>query len=189
MQGGSIWRLDRIGFPHGPGIWDNPETFILLILAIFYAYHAVMLVFGNFHLVGICFGRPGCLIRFLAWPMCDVINNWLNGYPPSHRFHDQGHCVQQHRRGLRAARPLLPGPEESQGSVADVAGGLLRAHRISRERGPNCFTRLWGHGGRGDRGHFEGGEVHADRGPCIATSNSLIVAYFCFSLGRTVASW
>ena len=67
MQGGSIWRLDRIGFPHGPGIWDNPETFILLILAIFYAYHAVMLVFGNFHLVGICFGRLGCFIRFLVW--------------------------------------------------------------------------------------------------------------------------
>ena len=57
LQGGSIWRLNRLGFPNGPGLWDNPETFILLVLAIFYAYHALMLVFGNFHLAAIIFGE------------------------------------------------------------------------------------------------------------------------------------
>ena len=132
MQGGSIWRLDRIGFPHGPGIWDNPETFILLILAIFYAYHAVMLVFGNFHLVGICFGRPGCLIRFLVWPMCDVINNWLNGYP----------TFTQISRP-RTLRPATPKRTAGGTPPASRAGGIPRlcCGRGGRSAaGPSYFT-------------------------------------------------
>jgi hypothetical protein len=54
MMGGSIWRLRKLGFPHGDGIWNNPETAILLFLAVFYGYHVAVLIFGNMHAVGIC---------------------------------------------------------------------------------------------------------------------------------------
>mmetsp|Transcript_31854 Transcript_31854/g.70774 ORF Transcript_31854/g.70774 Transcript_31854/m.70774 type:complete len:285 (+) Transcript_31854:58-912(+) len=48
MMGGAIWRLQRLSFPN-KDVWDNAETYVLLILAVFYGYHALMLVFGTFH--------------------------------------------------------------------------------------------------------------------------------------------
>ncbi len=66
MQGGSIWRLNLIGFPYKPGIWNNPETTILLVLAVFYAYHVAILLFGNFHLAAICCGRTSNIHPYAA---------------------------------------------------------------------------------------------------------------------------
>lgn len=53
--GGCAWRLVRLDFPDGPGVWSNGETYVLLIFGAVFAYTCAMLIFGWFHLCGIVF--------------------------------------------------------------------------------------------------------------------------------------
>ncbi|KAL6752039.1 DHHC palmitoyltransferase-domain-containing protein [Haematococcus lacustris] len=53
LLGGVAWRLQLRQFPN-KDVWRDPETTVLLFLAVFYAYHVLMLLFGTAHCLGVC---------------------------------------------------------------------------------------------------------------------------------------
>ncbi|KAJ9505490.1 hypothetical protein QJQ45_024208, partial [Haematococcus lacustris] len=53
LLGGVAWRLQLRQFPN-KDLWRDPETTVLLFLAVLYAYHVLMLLFGTAHCLGVC---------------------------------------------------------------------------------------------------------------------------------------